>query len=115
MTHETRARVSALYLLPQGVYRAKPLRSPSVAPSRRGGGVFTDMSVSPRAWALSFCSTYNTTVRSFSSGPRPKAGRGYGGATEGFRLPEVLYDCWCGAPHRGVRGLGRGLCTNPRP
>ena len=43
------ARVSTLlYLLPQGVYRAK-----AVMPRPgEGGGVFTDMSVSPRPLAL---------------------------------------------------------------
>ena len=25
-----------------------------------------------------------------------------GGAMEGLRLPDVLYDNWCGAPHRGL-------------
>ena len=44
---DARAGVCSLYLLPQGVYRAK-----AVMPRLRrgGGGVFTDMSVSPRRW-----------------------------------------------------------------
>jgi hypothetical protein len=41
------ARVSALYLLPQGVYRAKAVMP---RPSE-GGGAFTDMSASPRPQA----------------------------------------------------------------
>jgi hypothetical protein len=64
---------------------------------------------------LSFCSTYNTkNIKEYEPSPvghTPKPD----GAIERFRLPEVLYDNWCGALHRGVRGLGRGLCTNPRP
>ena len=51
------ARVSVFYLLPQGVYRAKAVNPVS----GEGGGVFTDMSVSPRP--VSFCSTYNTKAR----------------------------------------------------
>jgi hypothetical protein len=39
--------VSALYLLPQGVYRAKA----AMPRPGEGGGVFTDMSPSPRPLA----------------------------------------------------------------
>src|SRR5829696_6629623 len=48
------------------------------------------------------CSTYNTKDKSHFAVPHPKARRGHGGC----RLPEVLYDNWCGAPHRG---FGAGL------
>ena len=41
------ARVSALYLLPQGVYRAKA----AMPRPGEGGGVLTDMSPSPRPLA----------------------------------------------------------------
>ena len=71
----------------------------------KGGGVFTDMSVSSRP--VSFCSTYNTKVqkvRSFSAGAHPKAGWGYGGV---WASRGIMRQC-VGHLTGGSRGSGRG-------
>jgi hypothetical protein len=61
-----------------------------------------------RAWIPGGRMTEGFIIRNSGDHPLPYHTPKPDEAMEGLRLPDVLYDNWCGAPHRGSRGLGRG-------
>jgi hypothetical protein len=85
-------------------------------PSSQAGASFEErvfpegdiFNASPWLGPVSYCSTYNTKNTEGKTLLRWATPQGRTGATEEFRLPEVLYDDWFGHRTGGSRGSGQG-------